>query len=138
MKSYFHLTTYSASPRGRLRWSAAVCAGLLAWTWAGVVCGAAAKVEVLNIRVGFDASLSSAKAANSFKIGTWTPVWVTLQGGAERFSGFMDVMVADTRDYSIHPVIDAGMKFPDPNPFTSHPPVDEIPQWAAHQHEGRG
>jgi hypothetical protein len=49
----------------------------------------------LNIRVGFDASLSSTKASNTFKIGTWTPVWVTLQGGAERFSGFMDVMVAD-------------------------------------------
>jgi hypothetical protein len=80
---------------GRLRWSIAVFAGLLAWSCAGGVCGAPAKVEVLNIRVGFDASLSSAKASNSFKIGTWTPVWVTLQGGAERFSGFMDVIVAD-------------------------------------------
>ena len=52
------------------------------------------KVEVENIRVGFDASLS-AKAPNTFKIGTWTPVWVQLRGGAEPFSGFMEVSVAD-------------------------------------------
>ena len=35
------------------------------------------------------------KASNSFKIGTWTPVWVQLRGGSERFSGFMEVIVAD-------------------------------------------
>ena len=33
------------------------------------------------MRVGFDASGSSMKASNSFKIGTWTPVWVQLRGG---------------------------------------------------------
>ena len=53
------------------------------------------KVEVENIRVGFDASVSSMKASNTFKIGTWTPVWVQLRAGAERFSGFMEVSVAD-------------------------------------------
>jgi hypothetical protein len=89
------MTANSARRARPRRWSAAICAGLLAWSCGGIVWGAPAKVEVLNIRVGFDASLSSAKASNSFKIGTWTPVWVTLQGGAERFSGFMDVMVAD-------------------------------------------
>jgi hypothetical protein len=94
MKSDFD-SARSFAKSSQPRWSIAVCAGLLAWTCAGVVCGAPAKVEVLNMRVGFDASLSSAKASNTFKIGTWTPVWVTLQGGAERFSGFMDVMVAD-------------------------------------------
>ena len=44
--------------------------------------------EVENVRVGFG-------PANAFKIGTWTPVWVQLKGGSERFSGFMDVVVAD-------------------------------------------
>ena len=47
------------------------------------------------MRVGFDASLSTLKASNTFKIGTWTPVWVQLRGGTERFSGFMEVSVAD-------------------------------------------
>ncbi len=51
--------------------------------------------EVENMRVGFDASISSLKASNTFKIGTWTPVWVQLRGGSERFSGFMDVIVGD-------------------------------------------
>ncbi len=47
------------------------------------------------MRVGFDASLSTLKASNSFKIGTWTPVWVQLRGGSEPWSGFMEVSVAD-------------------------------------------
>jgi len=51
--------------------------------------------EVENVRVGFDASISALKASNTFKIGTWTPVWVQLRGGNERFSGFMDVIVGD-------------------------------------------
>jgi hypothetical protein len=51
--------------------------------------------EVENLRIGFDASISSLKASNSFKIGTWTPVWVQLRAGSERFSGFMDVIVGD-------------------------------------------
>jgi hypothetical protein len=52
-------------------------------------------VEVENMRVGFDASISSLKSSNSFKIGAWTPIWVQLRGGNERFTGFMDVSVAD-------------------------------------------
>ena len=94
MKSDFEKTKSSVRPSRRLRWSTAVFTSLIAWIWAPLVCGAPSKVEVSNIRVGFDAS-QSAKASNTFKIGTWTPVWVTLQGGTERFSGFMDVMVAD-------------------------------------------
>ena len=52
-------------------------------------------VEVENMRVGFDASQSSLRASNSFKIGTWTPVWVQLRGGSEPWSGFMELSVAD-------------------------------------------
>ena len=47
------------------------------------------------MRVGFDASFSTLKASNSFKIGTWTPVWVQLRGGSEPWSGFMELSVAD-------------------------------------------
>jgi hypothetical protein len=46
------------------------------------------RIEVENLRIGFGSS-------NSFKVGTWTPVWVQLRAGNERFNGFMDVMVAD-------------------------------------------
>ncbi|MFI5458267.1 MAG: hypothetical protein ACHRXM_22785 [Isosphaerales bacterium] len=54
------------------------------------------RVEVVNMRVGFDASMSTTlKSSNSFKIGTWTPVWVQLQGGSERFNGFMDLIAGD-------------------------------------------
>ncbi len=78
----------------RMRCLAAVWLSLLAATLAPPLLAAPAKIEVENIRVGFDASLGS-KASNTFKIGTWTPVWVQLRGGAERFSGFMEVSVAD-------------------------------------------
>jgi hypothetical protein len=48
------------------------------------------------MRVGFDASTSPLiRSSNSFKIGTWTPVWVQLRGGNERFSGFMEVIAGD-------------------------------------------
>jgi len=54
------------------------------------------RVEVVNMRVGFDASMSATlKSSNSFKIGTWTPVWVQLRAGNERFNGFMDLIVGD-------------------------------------------
>jgi len=52
-------------------------------------------VEVENMRVGFDASASTLKTSNSFKIGRWTPVWVQLRAGNERFEGSMDVVVGD-------------------------------------------
>jgi hypothetical protein len=52
-------------------------------------------VEVENMRVGFDASLSSLRSSNTFKIGAWTPVWVQLRGGSTPFSGTMEVSVAD-------------------------------------------
>ena len=52
-------------------------------------------VEVENMRVGFDASLSSLRSSNTFKIGAWTPVWVQLRGGSMPWSGIMEVSVAD-------------------------------------------
>ena len=52
-------------------------------------------IEVENIRVGFDSSLSMKGASNSFKIGTWTPVWVQLRAGNEPFRGLMHLVVAD-------------------------------------------
>jgi len=51
----------------------------------------AADVAVENLRVGF----AGASAANQFKIGAWTPVWVQLKGGAERFAGELEVEVPD-------------------------------------------
>ncbi len=49
---------------------------------------AAPPVEVQNVRVGFG-------SVNTFKIGAWTPVWVQLGAGPERFSGFIDLVVPD-------------------------------------------
>jgi hypothetical protein len=45
-------------------------------------------VEVQSVRVGFG-------PGNSFKVGAWTPVWVQLGAGDERFTGFMDLVVPD-------------------------------------------
>ena len=59
---------------------------------AGAFAAAPDKIAVENIRVGFD---SPGKGPNTFKIGTWTPVWVQLRAGPERFSGFMEVLVHD-------------------------------------------
>jgi hypothetical protein len=52
-------------------------------------------IEVENIRVGFDSSLSVKGASNSFKIGTWTPFWVQLRSGIEPFKGQMHLVVND-------------------------------------------
>ena len=90
------ITDSAARSAAILRVPTAVVAALLYFL--GVPSAATAQrsrsVEVENMRVGFDASVSSLKSSNSFKIGAWTPIWVQL-GGAERFSGFMDVIVAD-------------------------------------------
>ncbi len=95
MRCDFESKTMPGRPKRRLRWSAALGVGLFAWLVPFSALAAPPKVEVQTIRVGFDASGSSMKASNSFKIGTWTPVWVQLRGGAERFSGIMEVRVAD-------------------------------------------
>lgn len=74
------------------RWPlAAVGAAVLAL--AGTASGAPAKppIEVENIRAGF----SNNSQNNVFKIGSWTPVWVQVRAGDERFSGFMELTVPD-------------------------------------------
>ena len=70
--------------------------GLSAICWVGVLLlatggsarAASRPVEVENLWIGFGST-------NSFKVGAWTPVWVQLRGGDERFEGFMEVAVAD-------------------------------------------
>jgi hypothetical protein len=52
-------------------------------------------VDIENMRVGFDASAAQLRSSNAFKIGTWTPVWVQLRAGNERFNGFMELVVGD-------------------------------------------
>jgi hypothetical protein len=49
---------------------------------------AAPPVEVQSVRVGLGPS-------NTFKIGCWTPVRVQLKASAERFSGFLELLVPD-------------------------------------------
>ncbi len=55
---------------------------------------ASPRVEVVNLRVGFDASIAL-RSPDLFKVGTWTPVWVQLHGGDDRFSGILELLVAD-------------------------------------------
>ena len=74
--------------RDPMRLSAVGWAGLALLALAATVQAAPPRIEVENLRIGFGTS-------NSFKVGTWTPVWVQLRAGDERFSGFMDVLVAD-------------------------------------------
>lgn len=62
---------------------------LAAAVWAAAAGGAEVGVETL--RVGFPSN----DRPNLFKIGAWTPVWVQLGGGSERFQGTMEVEVPD-------------------------------------------
>jgi hypothetical protein len=55
---------------------------------AGSSQAASRPIEVENLWIGFGST-------NSFKVGTWTPVWVQLKAGDARFEGFMEVAVAD-------------------------------------------
>ena len=60
----------------------------IAQTVAGTAVAASAPVEVENLWIGFGSS-------GTFKVGTWTPVWVQLRGGDQRFDGFLEVVAAD-------------------------------------------
>ena len=79
---------------GRPRSSWIVRNTLLAIALAAIVPASARgamPVEIENLRVGFN----TPGGEDGFKIGAWAPVWVQLKGGAERFSGFMDVVASD-------------------------------------------
>lgn len=49
------------------------------------------EIQLENLRVGF----ASAQQNNLFKIGAWTPVWLQFRGGAEPFSGLLEISVPD-------------------------------------------
>lgn len=61
-------------------------------------------IEVENLRVGFTTGSSN----NLFKVGAWTPVWVQLKAGDERFTGSMELVVPDDNDTptAVHQAID--------------------------------
>src|SRR5579871_5669026 len=76
------------------RWPLApalLCGALL--VAAGTASGAPAKapIDVINFRVGFTSNTEN----NVFKIGSWTPVWIQLSAGDERFSGYLELTVPD-------------------------------------------
>jgi hypothetical protein len=52
---------------------------------------AGAELGVENLRVGFASNTRN----NMYRIGNWTPVWVQIRGGAERFAGFLEIEVPD-------------------------------------------
>ncbi|HMB05142.1 MAG TPA: hypothetical protein VKP69_15565 [Isosphaeraceae bacterium] len=68
-----------------------VLAGIMMTAPAPATAAAPRAVEVEGLRVGF----TSNARGNLFKLGTWTPVWVQLRAGAERFAGVMEVIVPD-------------------------------------------
>ena len=76
---------------GRARSVAVGLAVFAAVLSAGPTDAAAAPPGVETLRVGFATNSRN----NVYKIGTWTPVWVQLKGGSERFSGMMEVEVPD-------------------------------------------
>lgn len=61
-------------------------------------------IEVENLRVGFTTGSSN----NLFKVGAWTPVWVQLKAGDQRFTGSMELVVPDDNDTptAVHQAID--------------------------------
>lgn len=71
-----------------LRLAAACWAAALFATAATPARAAGRPIEVENIWIGLGPN-------NSFKVGTWTPVWIQLHAGDARFQGFIEVMVAD-------------------------------------------
>lgn len=64
--------------------SAAILATLLSASAAAAPAGR--PIEVENLRVGL---------GEKFKVGAWTPVWVTARAGVESFDGIMQVVVND-------------------------------------------
>jgi hypothetical protein len=60
-----------------------------AFTCLGLATNASAAprpITVENVRIGF---------GEKMKVGTWTPVWVDLKAGPEKFTGFLDAVVPD-------------------------------------------
>ncbi len=71
--------------RWRVRGASLLVAVLAAMT-GGSSLAADRKVDIENIRVGFQ---------ERYKVGTWTPVWVQLRGGIDGFQGYLEVMTQD-------------------------------------------
>src|SRR5262245_44997395 len=61
-------------------------AGAVLFALSSTAVAAPPRIQIENLRVGFGPN-------NSFKVGTWTPVWIQLRAGDNRFTGFMDVVV---------------------------------------------
>jgi hypothetical protein len=57
----------------------------------GSVAKGASTPEVSNLRIGF----SGVERGDRFKVGAWTPVWVQIEGGDDRFAGTVEVEVPD-------------------------------------------
>jgi hypothetical protein len=83
------------SPPRRPRPSASVgpllAVALLAGAPAAFAAPSKRPIEVETLRVGF----VSGPENNLFKLGKWTPLWVQLRAGPERFSGVLEVVVPD-------------------------------------------
>ena len=75
-------------------WLAVAWVGLCALVVPKALPAAPAQVGVENLRVGFDGSVML-RSPDLFKVGAWTPVWVQLRGGDDRFNGFLELLVAD-------------------------------------------
>jgi hypothetical protein len=79
------------STQHRSRWllvSALSALPLVFCSWARA---ADEPITIENIRVGYQGGLREGQ----FKVGAWTPVWVDLQAGPERFQGILEVEVPD-------------------------------------------
>jgi hypothetical protein len=65
--------------------------------------GSGKSIEVENIRVGF---------GEKFKVGAWTPIWVQVRGGVERFEGTMEIVSEDESGtataFAVNAAVDAG------------------------------
>jgi hypothetical protein len=87
-------------PASRARWRLAVAIGAALCLFQAAAQPVLAqrkpqRIEIENVRMGFDSSLTMKGGANSFKIGTWTPVWIQLRAGDDRFSGSVELLVGD-------------------------------------------
>src|SRR5215831_15866359 len=77
--------------RGLLAKAALAVAAVLATAPARSEAAGPSRLGVETVRAGF----ANKSKNNLFKVGCWTPVWIQLRGGSERFAEMMEVVVPD-------------------------------------------
>ena len=97
VRNFWQAVRVISCPAGAMRGRGVLASGrlmLLAWLWASVFTAStwAAGPSIAEVSIGL---------GGKFKVGHWTPVRITIQGGDANFTGQVELLLPDSDDVSI-------------------------------------